>query len=85
VSCPYHDQWLAIIDVGARHLFLGRSCDKLGKPDDAEKAYRDATRIKPTDVQAWLGLQGLFESKRKDKVDEYVDICLRLAELYADM
>jgi superkiller protein 3 len=64
-------------------LFLGRAFDKLGKPDDAAKAYDDATRTKPNEDQAWLGLRALYETQGGAKVDEYVRVSVRLAEIYS--
>ncbi|KAF2198576.1 hypothetical protein GQ43DRAFT_400623 [Delitschia confertaspora ATCC 74209] len=65
-------------------LFLGRALDKIGKPDEAAKAYEDATRLKPDETQAWLGLKSVYEAQKSAKVDKYISVGLRLAELYAD-
>jgi cytochrome c-type biogenesis protein CcmH/NrfG len=67
------------------HLFLGRASQQVGKPDDAAKAYKDATKIKPNDTQAWLGLQALYDAQGPSKLDEFVDVSLRLAEIYAEL
>lgn len=62
---------------------MGRALDKLGRFDEAVKAYRDAAQIKPNDDQAWLGLRGLYESKPGlEHVDDYIGIGLQLAEIY---
>ncbi|KAH8726749.1 hypothetical protein GQ44DRAFT_613270 [Phaeosphaeriaceae sp. PMI808] len=66
-------------------LFLGRTNDGLKKPDDAAKAYNDATRIKPEDAQAWLGLRGLYEGLGPAKVQENTQVGLRLAEIYMNL
>ena len=65
-------------------LFLGRAYEKQGKLDDAIKTYSDATNIKPNDYQAWLGLRGLYEGQGTTKVDEYITVSTRLAEIYAE-
>ena len=66
-----------------RKLFLGRALDKQGKPDEAAKTYESATRIKPNDDQAWQGLRSVYEVQGPQKVDEYIPVGLRLAEIYA--
>ena len=66
-------------------LFLGRANDGLGKFDDAAAAYNDATKLKPEDPQAWLGLRGLYEKQKAAKVDENTHVGLKLAEIYAEL
>lgn len=66
-------------------LFLGRANDGLSKYDEAAQAYTDATRIKPDDAQAWLGLRGLYEGMGPARVDENIDVGLKLAELFMDL
>ncbi|GAB7352099.1 hypothetical protein MBLNU459_g2599t1 [Dothideomycetes sp. NU459] len=64
-------------------LFLGRAFQKQGKLDDAAKTYSSATKIKPDDTQAWLGLCNLYESQGSQKVDEYREAAVKVGELYA--
>lgn len=64
-------------------LFLGRALQKQKKLDEAEKAYRSATTIKPDDTQGWLGLCNLYESQGSGKVDEYREAALKVGEIYA--
>ena len=66
-------------------LFLGRGLDKQGKTQDSIEAYESATRIKSNDDQAWLGLRTVYEGQGPKKVREYIDVSLRLAELYAGL
>ncbi|CAI6339026.1 unnamed protein product [Periconia digitata] len=66
-------------------LFLGRANDGLGELEQAAAAYSDATKFKPEDPQAWLGLRGLYEKQKAAKVDENTHVGLKLAELYADL
>lgn len=66
-------------------LFLGRANDGLSKYDDAAKAYNDATKIKPEDPQAWLGLRGMYEGLGGRNVDENIEVGLKLAEIYANL
>ncbi|KAF2444408.1 hypothetical protein P171DRAFT_432446 [Karstenula rhodostoma CBS 690.94] len=66
-------------------LFIGRAQDGLGKLDSAAQAYNDATKIKPQDPQAWLGLRGLYQKQGKAKVDERIDVELQLAQIYAEL
>ena len=63
-------------------LFLGRASEKLGKVNDAEKAYRAATRVKPDDVTAWTGLSILYEAQGSARVKDYVDTSLEIAKIY---
>ncbi|KAF2846054.1 hypothetical protein T440DRAFT_502081 [Plenodomus tracheiphilus IPT5] len=66
-------------------LFLGRANDGLGKYEEAAQAYMDATRIKPDDAQAWLGLRGMYEGLGPSNVDENIEVGLKLAELYMNL
>jgi cytochrome c-type biogenesis protein CcmH/NrfG len=63
-------------------LFLGRANNKLSLFDDAAKAYNDATKIKPEEAQAWLGLREMYESLGPSKVQENTEVGLKLAEIY---
>ncbi|KAH7094859.1 hypothetical protein FB567DRAFT_15136 [Paraphoma chrysanthemicola] len=66
-------------------LFLGRAFDGLKQSEEAAKAYNDATKIKPEDAQAWLGLRGLYERLGPAKVDENTEVGLKLAEIYMNV
>lgn len=66
-------------------LFLGRANEGLRQFDDAAKAYRDATKLKPDDAQAWLGLRALYEGLGPAKVDENTEVGLKLAEIYMNL
>ncbi|KAF1920694.1 hypothetical protein BDU57DRAFT_487724 [Ampelomyces quisqualis] len=66
-------------------LFLGRANDGLGRSDEAAQAYNDATKLKPEDTQAWLGLRGLYEGLGSSKVEQNTQVGLKLAELYMDL
>ncbi|KAH7138066.1 hypothetical protein B0J11DRAFT_513484 [Dendryphion nanum] len=66
------------------HLFLGRALDALAQFDDSANAYIAASTIKPNEVQAWLGLRGLYEKQGPAKVDETTKVGLKLAEIYTD-
>ncbi|KAF1923595.1 uncharacterized protein M421DRAFT_96011 [Didymella exigua CBS 183.55] len=66
-------------------LFLGRANDGLSKYDDAAKAYNDATKIKPEDPQAWLGLRGMYEVLGGRNVEENTKVGLNLAGIYANL
>jgi len=63
-------------------LFLGRANNKLSLFDDAAKAYNDATKVKPEEAQAWLGLREMYDSMGPQKVAENTDVGLKLAEIY---
>ncbi|KAF2723427.1 TPR-like protein [Polychaeton citri CBS 116435] len=64
-------------------LFQGRAYEKKGSLDDAAIAYQSATRSKPEDAQAWLGLCSLYESQGSRKVDEYRQAATKVAEIFA--
>jgi superkiller protein 3 len=64
-------------------LFLGRAYDGLGKFEHSAQAYEDATKLKPDDAQAWLGLRALYQKQGPAKVDEYTRVGLKLGEIYA--
>lgn len=66
-------------------LFVGRAQDGLGRLDSAAQAYSDATKIKPQDPQAWLGLRGLYQKQGGAKVDERIEVELQLAHIYAEL
>jgi cytochrome c-type biogenesis protein CcmH/NrfG len=63
-------------------LFLGRANAKLSLFDDAAKAYNAATKLKPDEAQAWLGLREMYESMGSEKVGECTDAGVRLADIY---
>ncbi|KAL1602784.1 Superkiller protein 3 [Paraconiothyrium brasiliense] len=55
-------------------LFIGRALDGLGRLDPAAQVYNDATKIKPRDPQAWLGLRGFDDAhKAQTAIDSLVD------------
>ncbi len=66
------------------NLFLGRALEGLGQFDDAAKGYTDATKIKPDEANAWLGLRALYEKQAAAKVDENTQVGLKLAGIYAE-
>ncbi|KAL1303135.1 hypothetical protein AAFC00_006567 [Neodothiora populina] len=66
------------------NLFLGRARQKQSKPGEAAKAYISATKLKPDDAQAWLGLCDLYESQGPSKIDEYREATVKVAEIYAN-
>ncbi|CAO2656040.1 Nn.00g048430.m01.CDS01 [Neocucurbitaria sp. VM-36] len=66
-------------------LFLGRANDGLSRFDDAASAYNDATKIKPDDAQAWLGLRGMYEGLGPSKVEENIEVGVKLAEIYMNL
>lgn len=83
------NQATAVIDKDPNnyfaYLFLGRANHGLNMFDDAAKAYQTATKIKPEDPQAWLGLRSMYEGLKGAKVDENTDVGLALAQIYMDL
>jgi superkiller protein 3 len=68
--------------IRPRSLFLGFALSKQNKNADAEKAYESATKLKPSDPQAWQGLIQLYEKQGSEKLELYQNAALRLAEIY---
>ncbi|KAH6623552.1 hypothetical protein F5144DRAFT_632881 [Chaetomium tenue] len=66
------------------HVFLAFALDKVNKLDEAETAYLAATRLKPSDPQAWQGLIKLYERQRGKKLKQYQHAALKLAEIFRD-
>lgn len=66
-------------------LFLGRANDGLKNFEESAQAYNDATKIKPADPQAWLGLRGMYEGLGPSKVEENIEVGLKLAEIYMNL
>lgn len=64
-------------------LFLGRAYEKQTKVEEAAKAYHTAAEAKPDDSQAWLGLCSLYESQGSKDVDEYREVAVKAAEIFA--
>ncbi|KAF2667044.1 putative antiviral protein [Microthyrium microscopicum] len=64
------------------HTFLGRALDKIGKYDESEKAYMQATRIKPEEDVPWVGLTTVYEVQGSAKVDQFMDASVKLAQIY---
>lgn len=64
-------------------LFLGRAFEKQGKFDDAANTYQKAADSKPDEAQAWLGLCSVFEAQGSKKVDEYIDVAVRVGSIHA--
>ncbi|KAF1835358.1 hypothetical protein BDW02DRAFT_568095 [Decorospora gaudefroyi] len=83
------EQSIAVIEKDPKnyfaHLFLGRANDGLSQYDEAAKAYHDATKIKPEDAQAWLGLRTMYEGLKNAKVGENIDVGLELAQIYMNL
>jgi superkiller protein 3 len=64
-------------------LFLGRAFEKQGQLDNAADTYRKAADSKPDEAQAWLGLCSLFEGQGSKKVDDYIDVAVRVGSIHA--
>ena len=65
-----------------RLLFFARANDKLGQFDASEKAYLQASRLKPADAQVWLGLRDLYESQGATQISKHIDVSQTLAHIY---
>ncbi|KAK4192216.1 hypothetical protein QBC35DRAFT_399909 [Podospora australis] len=67
------------------HLFKAFALDKKNQLDEAEQAYLDATKLKPTIPEAWQGLVKLYQRQGSKKLKEYQHVALKLAEIFRDM
>jgi superkiller protein 3 len=64
-------------------LFLGRALEKQGNLDGAVETYRKAATEKPDEAQAWLGLCSVYEAQGSKKIDEYIEVAVRVASIHA--
>ena len=64
------------------NVFLGLALDKQNQNEASEKAYRGAINNKKQDVLAWQGLVALYEKQAGEKLDDYHDAALHLAEIH---
>jgi len=58
--------------------------DKQDQNEASESAYRAAIAIKDKDLLAWQGLVSLYEKQHGNKLDEYHDVAIQLAEIHRD-
>ncbi|TEA18357.1 Superkiller protein 3 [Colletotrichum sidae] len=65
-------------------IFLAFAYDRKSRVDEAEKAYKNAAAIKPTDSQAWQGLIKLYEKQDRKRIESYQIAAVSLAEIYRD-
>jgi len=65
-----------------RQVFLGRACEKQGKPDEATTAYKAASKIKPDEELAWKGLLNVYENQSFHNIQEHSEASLALAKVY---
>lgn len=61
----------------------GRMYQRLGLFDDAMKAFRQATRLKPDNVDYWLALSGVLA--RVEKEEEAADVLLKALDICRDL
>lgn len=63
-------------------LFLARAHEKKGQFDESIKTYQAATKSKPSDPQAWLGLCSVYEAQEDKRLDDYREAVQQLAALF---
>lgn len=73
-----------MVDSRCRNVFLGLALDKLGKTNEAEKAYLAATQVKSDDKTAWQGLANLYERQGNLKLEPYREAVVHLARIYGE-
>ena len=66
-------------------LYQGFAYDHLDQVEQAEKAYKQAYLLKPTDPQALKGLVTLYEKHGSDNLDRYHDVAQILALQLAEV
>lgn len=64
--------------------FLAFSLDKSDRLNEAEDAYFQATKLRPSEATAWQGLVKLYEKQGSKKLSAYRTAATRLAEIYRD-
>ena len=64
------------------NVFLGLALDKQNENEASEVAYKAAIDVKGRDALAWQGLVALYEKQTGNKLDDYHDAALCLAEIY---
>ncbi|KAK6349996.1 Superkiller protein 3 [Orbilia brochopaga] len=62
------------------NIYLGLTQLRLHEVPDAEKAYRDAIQLKPSEPMAWQALVTLYEETQQ--IDEYLDAVKELAMIW---
>lgn len=67
------------------NVFMGLALDKVHQPDDSIRAYQVAVNARRAEPLAWQGLLGLYERQDQQKVDEYQQTAVRLAEIYKEV
>ncbi len=65
-------------------VFQGLALDKKNQYEESEKAYDAATKIKGDDALAWQGLITLYEKQAGQKLNEYHNAAIHLAELFME-
>ncbi len=66
------------------NVFLGLALDKKNHYEGSEKAYNAAAKIKENGALAWQGLITLYEKQSGEKLNEYHDAAIHLAELFME-
>ncbi|KAL4937993.1 hypothetical protein BDV06DRAFT_63367 [Aspergillus oleicola] len=66
------------------NVFLGLAQDKLNHFSEAERAYLAATRIRSDDKAVWQGLISLYEKQGNQKLEEYRNAVISLAQVLGD-
>jgi superkiller protein 3 len=74
--------WVSL-NTGVSFILLGYALDKVNLPDEAEKAYQDATQLRPNEFQAWQGLIKLYERQGAKSLANYQLAVVNLAQLLA--
>ena len=65
-----------------RNVFLGLALEKLGRYADAERTYKIAVESKSEGALAWQGLISLYEKQEGQKLGDYHQAVIHLAEIY---
>lgn len=61
-------------------LILARAHELTQDVETAIKVYHQAVTIAPNQAEPWMGLKGIYKTRGKSGVDDYISACVRLAE-----
>ena len=66
------------------NVFLGLAYEKQNQYEASEKSYRAALKLKDKDPLAWQGLVTLYEKQAGQKLGEYHDAAIHLAQVFME-
>lgn len=61
---------------------MAYALDRKDRLDEAQTVYQTATQLRPQEVQAWQGLIKLFERQDTEKLADYQQVAVKLAQIF---